>query len=422
MILIPDTGKVFYKGRDDLKHHQITAAILAAVSGICLMAVHASAAEQTESGVTLTVTADKSDYNTDEQIRIAVSLANNSGSDLTDISIKNSIPPHYRLADGSDGVLRTTYIQAGNSISAELILEPEPVVTTTVETAAPAAAAESSETVQTTPETEASQTQATQNITAAQQVFSLSTLLLILGAAAGIAGAVCILIKKRKSKTLAVILCIGAAGAFCPDADVSAAEAETKTFSVSEEFSVAGEPLALTAAVTFSMEAEDMQAAVAAYYEDNSEQVISVEKADEKADVYTESEALRLMAERGFTDYPLTYDYDMDGTYTDEAEASPDSVAKHPMYQTYYVGEDNSVWTILIVGKMIAANPVSYNLESDLDVQILVSETETLTSYTEMGNQFYTTIPKESAVLLKVVDQITSKTLNTLTFEEVINQ
>ena len=148
----------------------------------------------------------------------------------------------------------------------------------------------------------------------------------------------------------------------------------------------------------------------------------NAKKADEKADVYTEREALRLMEERGFTEYPLTYDYDMDGTYTDETEASPDSDAKHPMYQTYYVGEDNSVWTIMIVGKMIAANPVSYNLESDLDVQILVSETETLTSYTEMGNKFYTTIPKESAVLLKVVDQITSQSLNTLTFEEVINQ
>ena len=408
-----------------MKHNQITAAILAAVSGICLMSVHASAAEQTESGVTLTVTADKSDYETDEQIRIAVSLANNSGSDLTDISIKNAIPAHYRLADGSDGVLRSTYIQAGNSISAELILEPKPVVTAAVETAAPTAAAEtaaSSETVQTTPETDASQTQAAQNITAERQAFSISTLLLILGAAAGITGAVCILLKKRKSRTLAVILCIGAAGAFCPDADVSAAETETKSFSVSEEFSVAGETLALTAEATFSIEAEDMQAAVAAYYEDNSVQVISVEKADEKADVYTESEALRLMEERGFTEYPLTYDYDMDGTYTDETEASPDSDAKHPMYQTYYVGEDNSVWTIMIVGKMIAANPVSYNLESDLDVQILVSETETLTSYTEMGNKFYTTIPKESAVLLKIVDQITSQSLNTLTFEEVINQ
>ena len=126
------------------------------------------------------------------------------------------------------------------------------------------------------------------------------------------------------------------------------------------------------------------------------------------------------MAERGFTDYPLTYDYNMDGTYTDEAEANADSEEKHPMYQTYFVGADGSVWSIFIIGRSVIANPASYNLESDLGAQILVSETDTLTSYTEMGNKLYTTVPKESAVILKVVDQITSQKLNELTYEEVI--
>jgi hypothetical protein len=39
-----------------------------------------------------------------------------------------------------------------------------------------------------------------------------------------------------------------------------------------------------------------------------------------------------------------------------------------------------------------------------------------------MGNKLYTTIPKESAVILKTVDKITSQTLNELTFEEVIKK
>ena len=89
---------------------------------------------------------------------------------------------------------------------------------------------------------------------------------------------------------------------------------------------------------------------------------------------------------------------------------------------TYFVAEDGAVWSVFIVGKTIAANPASYNLESDLDAQVLVSETETLTSYTEMGNKFYETIPKESAVKLKVVDKITNQKLNDLTYEEVIGQ
>jgi hypothetical protein len=53
---------------------------------------------------------------------------------------------------------------------------------------------------------------------------------------------------------------------------------------------------------------------------------------------------------------------------------------------------------------------------------VLVSETETLTSYTEVGNKFYETVPKESAVILKIVDKITSKKINELTYEEVMGQ
>ena len=112
----------------------------------------------------------------------------------------------------------------------------------------------------------------------------------------------------------------------------------------------------------------------------------------------------------------------MDGTYVDEAEASADSDEKHPMYQTYYAAADGSIWMIYIVGRTIVANPASYNLESNLDAQVMISETETLTSYTEMGNKFYETVPKESAVILRIVDKITSRRLDELTYEEVINE
>ena len=407
-----------------MKHKRIMAALFAGAVSICLMTAHAGAAEQTEDGVTLTVSADKAEYGAGEQIKVAVSVANNSGSDLTDISVKSAIPAHYRLAEGSGSVLRSTYIQAGGSISAELILEPEPDAAEETETAAQETVTEAADTTQ-PPQTQttSAQTQPVQTVGSTQEKkgLSLSTWLLILGAAAGAAGVVSVVMKKRKSRQLAVILCIAAAGALYPAAEVSAAEAEVKSFSVSEHFTADGTPYTLTAEITYSKETEDMQAAVAEYYADNSEQVISVEAADETAEVFTEQEVIRFLSERGFAEYPVTYDYNMDGTYTDEAEASPDSDAKHPMYQTYYVAADSSVWTVFIVGRMIAANPVSYNLESDLKVQVLVSETETLTSYTEMGNQFYTTIPKDTAVLLRVVDQITSNTLDTLTFEEVIN-
>ena len=237
------------------------------------------------------------------------------------------------------------------------------------------------------------------------------------------AGAAVIIFRKKGGKKgMMILFCITAAGTFSTMQKVEALESETRIISVSETVTVSGKQCDLTANVRFTMDIPDMQAAVEEYYEDNSEEIISVEDVKETEDVFTEKEAITFLSERGFNEYPLTYDFNMDGTYVDEAEASLESNEKHPMYQTFYVSEDGSIWTVFIVGKTIAANPASYNLESDIDAQILVSEAETLTSYTEMGNKLYKTIPKESAVILKVVDKITSEKLNSLTYEEVVKQ
>ncbi|MBQ6039806.1 MAG: hypothetical protein IJL32_03375 [Oscillospiraceae bacterium] len=398
----------------------LAAALSIRFSGIC-----ADAAEQIQNGVKVEISAGKTAYSADEQIAVGIRLENNSGFDITDVSVKNIIPQNYRAADGSDAVLRATYIQAGNAISGELILVPEQLNSEASSDKKTETATAAEQTVPAQSATEISSVQNTQTTPFSgqeQEKTGSSKLLIIPVIAAALCGAGFLIRKKGRGKKLVILFCIAAAGSLYPAADVKAAESETKSFSVTESVTAGGKKYDLTAEVTFTIETEDMQAAAAEYYEDNSDQIITVEAVEETSDVFTEKEAIRFMAERGFTEYPLTYDYRMDGSYADETEASPDSDEKHPMYQTYFVSDDGSIWTVFIVGRMIAANPASYNLQSDLDTQVLISETETLTSYTEMGNKLYTTIPKESAVLLRVVDQITSKKLNELTFEEVISQ
>ena len=401
--------------------------LLAAAVSTSFAGIHADAAEQIQDGVKVVLSADKTAYSDDEQIVIGIRLENNSGFDITDVSVKNVIPQNYRAADGSNAVLRATYIQAGNAISGELVLVPDLQTSDASSESETVSAAETELTTQMSALTEISAVRETQaDLSTSQkpeQKKGRSSVIVVFSAvAAALFGSGFFIWKKGKGKTLVIVFCIAAGGALYPAADVKAAESETKSFSVTESVTAGTKKYELTAEVTYTLETEDMQAAVAEYYEDQSDQIITVEAVEETSDVFTEKEAIRLMAERGFTDYPLTYDYLMDGSYADETEASPDSDEKHPMYQTYFVSEDGSIWTVFIVGRMIAANPASYNLQSDLETQVLVSETETLTSYTEMGNKLYTTIPKESAVLLKVVDQITSKKLNELTFEEVIGQ
>ncbi len=406
-----------------------TAAVfLAAAMSICAAGFRARAAEQTADGVRLAVSADKPAYRADENITFSIILENNSGRDLTDITVKSMIPADYRAADGSNPVLRSTYMQAGGSLTGELVLIPErqssghTAPQTTAAVTEPLETTEPQHTSSSATETRASETaDHAGNDSAPEQTRHSGKVAVFLAIAAALSGGGFLLMRKGKGKSLVIVCCIAAGGMLYPASDVRAAESEAKSFSVRETVTVDGRQYDLTAEVSFTMETEDMQAAVAEYYEDNSEQIISVEEVEEKTEVFTEKEAIRFMAERGFTEYPLTFDYNMDGSYADETEASPDSDAQHPMYQTYFAAEDGSIWTVFIVGKMITANPASYNLQSDLDTQVLVSETETLTSYTEMGNKLYTTIPKDSAVRLKIVDQITSKKLNEMTYEEVMN-
>ena len=397
--------------------------------------IYANAAEKTQNDVKLVVSTDKKVYDENDDIIAEVRLENNSDSDIIDVSIDSIIPEGYHLSDDSKSVLRSTYIMSGDSINSELVLisdnKKTNETTTTAVTTVSTTTKSSSTTVTTSKSTSAENTEtSTTSIKADKDDSdddkdsgSKVAVAAVIGAvllAAG--GAVVIFKKKGKGKNLMILLCLTTAGSFCTVQDAKADEPDVYTFSVTEAVNVADKKIDITATVKFSIDKADMQSAVEEYYSDNSEEIVSVEAAAETSKVYSEKEAIKLLAERGFSDFPLTYDYDMNGTYMDEKEASAESDEKHPMYQTYFVSEDGSIWTVFIVGKSIIANPASYNLESDIDAQVLVSETNTLTSYTEMGNKFYETVPKESAVILKVVDQITSKKLNDLNYEEVINQ
>lgn len=157
------------------------------------------------------------------------------------------------------------------------------------------------------------------------------------------------------------------------------------------------------------------------YYWDNAEEVISVMDVNESENVPTEAEVTDILKERGFVDFPITCEYAMDGTYNDEDQTTDGSVEKHPMYETYYVSAAGEVWAVSVINGQIIANPASFNLESELESQLLISESEKIISYNDESNKFYETIPKKSAVIVKTVDRIDAETLDRLTIEEINN-
>lgn len=156
---------------------------------------------------------------------------------------------------------------------------------------------------------------------------------------------------------------------------------------------------------------------VEAYYRENSEIVAEYDvKISEK--IQSEKQAVESISERGFEQYPVTYDYSIDGKYLDTNEAKSEN-EQHPIYQTYYTSSNNELWTIISINGSVIANPVSYNMESERGVQFIVSESNVITGFDSSKNMFYETIPKESELIVYVVDKIDAETLDALTVEVI---
>lgn len=154
------------------------------------------------------------------------------------------------------------------------------------------------------------------------------------------------------------------------------------------------------------------------YYENNSK-LIEIIPAAESNDVLNETEAKALLAERGFGEGVITYDFTISGERVDRTEISDNAANKHPVYKTYYNTPNDETWIVYIINGSIIAYPISFNLESDLGAELIFSESDTITSYDDATNQFYVTIPNDSATIAKTVNRIDTATLSGLTIEEV---
>ena len=80
-----------------------------------------------------------------------------------------------------------------------------------------------------------------------------------------------------------------------------------------------------------------------------------------------------------------------------------------------YASESDILWNIYIINGVVAAYPVSYNLVSERDAILLITESDTVMSYDYSSNQFFETVPKESEMIVRKVEKINKETLDKLT-------
>lgn len=151
-------------------------------------------------------------------------------------------------------------------------------------------------------------------------------------------------------------------------------------------------------------------------FQDNSK-IIEIVNAEDSTRNLTEADLIKTLSERGFNEYPVTTEYNMQGDYEEPKSVLSSSSDKHPLYETSYINSSNEYWIITIVDGDLTAIPISFNMQSTSNTSIIISESETITSYDSSTNKFYRTIPNTSVLTVKIVDRINSDTLDSLTIE-----
>ena len=154
------------------------------------------------------------------------------------------------------------------------------------------------------------------------------------------------------------------------------------------------------------------------YFQNNSEIVAKIAVKDSET-ISNEKDTIQNYTDRGFSECTISTNYDMDGNFGETAEISGSS-EKHPYYEAIFVTSNNEIWNVMEVNGTIIANPLSYNEQSTRGAPILVTETDTITSYDNKATIFYETIPNESEVIVITVEHIDAHTLDNLTVEEIV--
>lgn len=154
------------------------------------------------------------------------------------------------------------------------------------------------------------------------------------------------------------------------------------------------------------------------YYGKNSTIIEKINVKDSEQ-IYNEKEVFELLTDRGFTEYEITTEYSMDGEYYDAVTVSQESKEEHPIYSVYYISDSEMIWNVTVVNDTVMASPISYNLELETGVRVIVSESEYITGYDSVTNMLYEIEPKETFAKVISVEVIDSKTLDELTYEKI---
>lgn len=402
---------------------KLTALAVSSLMMFSVAGITASAATVTQDGLNVSLTTDKTEYKKDEAITATLSVENTGGASVKDVKLENIVPEGYELAKNYSLTKSVDELKSNDKAELKVVynaktgsnVTPSNNNTTPANTTTTASSANvSTDTVQ------------TGDTAVAVVIIAVIVVSLGLGFLA---------VRKKKGRSLlSVALTVSILGTAIAVVSVETKAAGTsKTIEVTEKIKADNTDKELKAKVTFETEdgktsepdisqpeisePETPSNEVEEYYKKNAE-IIDVVDVTPK-ETLSESEVTKLLNQKGFTDYPIIYNYSLSGDYNNDQEGDPSSEVKHPMYGTYYTSKNNEIWYVTVVGKEIYANPLSFNIQTGRKVPTMLSTSNTIISYDDENDRLYTIIPKESAMIVVKVDDINSDVLDNLTVEEV---
>ena len=146
-----------------------------------------------------------------------------------------------------------------------------------------------------------------------------------------------------------------------------------------------------------------------------------IEKSQEAAKsktVQSEKQAAADLSERGFTAYDITSSYDAEGHWMDETVIGADSDAKHPIYKTMFIPDDETIWIVYDFNGALMAKPYIHPTLPEDELPVYLSETGTLMCYDSYNNTFYELSPDAATARVIRVERIDAETLKNWAYTE----
>ena len=353
-----------------------------------------AASMETRDGLEISICTNEDVYSVDDYIQVDIMIKNTNSFDVTGVSLDTILPEKLELKNG-EIKLTDINIKAGATYTTNIVAKHIGITNEEMPTS--------------------SGSNVVSGIPGTGDTFNVFLWVSIIVVSTVVMSTIIIFMVRRKKviKVLGLFLLLAVFGIMNSAVIIHAEEPNVVSVTVEKLVEANNEKFIIKAIAKYSMSKTLTE--VDEYYLENSEKIVSIDVVKED-NALSEKEVCTLMEERGFNQYPIVFEYDLEGNYVGEKNVRKDSDIKHPMYQTFYVTNNGDIWSVFVIGKKIIANPAYYNVSTDEEKQILIAEEGTLTSYDDESNQFYVTVPKSNIVELNKITKINAMTIDKIKF------